>query len=123
VTSCEYYAITPGHEAAFTVDVSSVLFGPGLLKGVGEHARALAMKRTALFTDKRVGRLAHAADAVQSLRAAGLDVVIYDECRVEPTDRSFLSAARFAADGRFDGYISNLWYYNRAIGVWQEHFS
>lgn len=106
MTSRDYYAITPGHEAAFTVDVSSVLFGPGLLQEVGEHARALAMKRTALFTDGRVGRLAHTADAVQSLRAAGLDVVIYDECRVEPTDQSFLSAARFAKEGQFDSYIS-----------------
>jgi len=106
MTSGEYYAITPGHETAFTVDVSSVLFGPGLLREVGGHARALAMKRTAVFTDKRVGRLPHAADAVQSLREAGVDVVIYDECRVEPTDQSFMSAARFAVEGKFDSYIS-----------------
>ena len=41
-----------------------------------------------------------------SLRAAGLDVAIYDEVQVEPTDQSFLAAAKFAAEGRFDGYVS-----------------
>jgi len=41
-----------------------------------------------------------------ALDAAGLDVVIYDEVKVEPTDRSFLAAAKFAAEGKFDGYVS-----------------
>jgi len=41
-----------------------------------------------------------------SLRGAGLDVAIFDESRVEPTDQSFLAAARFAAEGGFDGYVS-----------------
>ena len=40
------------------------------------------------------------------MRAAGLDVVVYDEVHVEPTDVSFRAAAAFARDGRFDGYLS-----------------
>jgi alcohol dehydrogenase class IV len=32
--------------------------------------------------------------------------VVYAECRIEPTDASLLAAARFAAEGKFDGYIS-----------------
>jgi hydroxyacid-oxoacid transhydrogenase len=106
MSCCHYYAITEGHESAFAVDISSIVFGPGVLKETGDHARALGMKRAALFTDKRVGALACVADALASVRAAGIDVVIYDECKVEPTDASFLAASLFAAEGRFDGYVS-----------------
>lgn len=103
---CHYYAITEGHESAFAVDISSIVFGPGALKEAGEHARALGMKRAALFTDRRVGALPHVADALASLRSAGVDVAVYDEVKVEPTDESFRAASRFAAEGRFDGYVS-----------------
>ncbi|MGC2518329.1 MAG: hydroxyacid-oxoacid transhydrogenase [Burkholderiales bacterium] len=106
MTCCHYYAITEGHESAYAVDISSIVFGPGVLKEVGEHARALGMKRAALFTDKRVGALECVADALASLRAAGIDVVLYDECRVEPTDASFRAATLFAAHEKFDGYVS-----------------
>jgi hydroxyacid-oxoacid transhydrogenase len=103
---CHYYAITEGHESAFAVDISSIVFGPGVLKEAGEHAKTLGMKRAALFTDKRVGTLAHVADTLASLRAAGVDAAVYDEVKVEPTDASFRAAALFAAEGRFDGYVS-----------------
>src|SRR6266571_2694289 len=106
MTCCHYYAIAEGHESAFSVDISSIVFGPGVLKEAGEHARALGMRRAALFTDERVGALECVADALASLRAAGVDVEIYDEVRVEPTDASFLAASLFATGGRFDGFVS-----------------
>jgi alcohol dehydrogenase class IV len=106
MSCCHYYAISEGHESAFSVDISSIVFGPGVLSEAGEHARALGMKRAALFTDKRVGALQGVAECLASLRAAGVDVAIYDEVKVEPTNESFRAATRFAADGRFDGYVS-----------------
>jgi alcohol dehydrogenase class IV len=60
----------------------------------------------ALFTDRAVARLEHAARVKESLSAAGLDFAVYDEVKVEPTDKSFLAAAQFAREGRFDGYLS-----------------
>jgi hydroxyacid-oxoacid transhydrogenase len=106
MTCCHYYAITEGQESAFSVDISSIVFGPGVLKEAGEQARALGVKRAALFTDKRVGALECVADALASLRAVGIDVEIYDDAKVEPTDKSFLAASLFASEGRFDGYVS-----------------
>jgi alcohol dehydrogenase class IV len=44
--------------------------------------------------------------ARRSLAAAGVDVAVYDGVKVEPTDASFLAAADFAREGRFDGYVS-----------------
>ena len=43
---------------------------------------------------------------MSSLRSAGIETVVYDEVRVEPTDASFQQATRFAERGHFDGYIS-----------------
>jgi alcohol dehydrogenase class IV len=103
---CHYYALADGKESAFSVDISSIVFGPGVLAELGEHAKALGMTRVALFTDKRVGLLPFFASARDSLRRAGLTVAVFDEVKVEPTDKSFLEAARFAANGSFDGYVS-----------------
>lgn len=103
---CHYFAPTDAGDSAFSVDVSSIVFGPGVLGELGDHARSLGMTRVALFTDTTVGGLAFAALARRSLDAAGVDVAVYDEVRVEPTDESFLAAARFATEGRFDGYVS-----------------
>jgi len=44
MTCCHYYAISEGHESAFSVDLSSIVFGPGVLKEAGEHARALGVE-------------------------------------------------------------------------------
>jgi alcohol dehydrogenase class IV len=41
-----------------------------------------------------------------SLAAAKVDCAIYDEVVIEPNDASFRHAARFAAEGRFDGFVS-----------------
>jgi hydroxyacid-oxoacid transhydrogenase len=102
----QYFAHTEGGDTAFAVDASHLLFGPGVLKEAGDHARALGMKRLALFTDKDVAKLPFMATVVASLREAGVDFAVYDEVAVEPTDVSFKAAARFAAEGRFDGFLS-----------------
>ena len=102
----QYFAPTEGGDTAFSVDISSITFGPGVLREAGEHAKALGLKRVALFTDRRISALPFYAVLRDALRSAGIDVVTYDDVQVEPTDQSFLAAARFAAEGKFDGYLS-----------------
>jgi alcohol dehydrogenase class IV len=106
MTCCHGYALTDGQESAFSVDVSAITFGPGVLFEAGEHLRALGCRRVALFTDATVARLPPVEAALASVRAAGLDVALYDEVHVEPTDGSFRAAASFARAGAFDGYLS-----------------
>lgn len=100
------YPIDPNGEVGFTVEAARMKFGPGMLAELGGDAQALGMRRVALFTDPRVAATAPFAAGLASLKAAGLDVVVFDACRVEPTSASFLEAAAFAADGDFDGYVS-----------------
>ena len=103
---CHYYAPSEGGDEAFSVDSSAITFGPGVLAEAGDHARALGITRIALMTDRGLSQTPHVETVRASLRAAGLDVAVYDETRVEPTDESFEAATRFAAEGAFDGFIS-----------------
>lgn len=103
---CHGYALVPGGESAFSIDPTSLVFGRGALGELGHHAASVGARRVALFTDVRVRATPSFAAAAESLRAAGVDTVVYDEVRVEPTDASFREAAAFAREGRFDGYVS-----------------
>lgn len=103
---CHYHPVGEGCDSAFTVDTSRITFGRGCLSEVGDRARALGMKRVALFSDARVSRLPHFQKVHQSLLAAGLDVIVFTDVHVEPTDQSFQDAARFASEARPDGYVS-----------------
>ena len=79
---------------------------PASSSEAGEQARELGLRRVGLFTDPRLAHGEHVAKVKASLAAAGVDVAVYDEVQIEPTDRSFQDATRFAADGRFDGFVS-----------------
>ncbi|MEO8705091.1 MAG: hydroxyacid-oxoacid transhydrogenase [Kofleriaceae bacterium] len=106
MTCGQLAAIEAGCDGAFTVDASRVTFGRGALAEVGDRARAAGMQRVALFTDRAIAALPWFAETRGSLVAAGLDVVVFDEVAIEPTDASFEQAARFARDARVDGYVS-----------------
>ncbi len=102
--SCAHAIIQ--NETAFAIDASRIVFGEGALDELGAHAASLGAKRIALFTDARVGALEHVSRARKSLQNANIDFEVYDAVHVEPTDASFIAAARFAKEGRFDGYVS-----------------
>ena len=103
---CHYFAPSEGGDDAFSVDVSAITFGSGVLAEAGDHAKTQGIRRIALMTDKGLAATGHPAAVESSLKAAGIDVAVYDEVRVEPTDDSFMAATRFAQEGDFDGFIS-----------------
>ncbi len=100
------FALVEGSDRGFTVGMPTFTFGAGVLAEAGDNARDLGMRRIALFTDRRLAGGEHVAKVRSSLSAAGVDVAVYDAAKIEPDDASFQDAARFAADGRFDGYVS-----------------
>ncbi len=93
-------------ETAFTMDTSSIKFGPGSTREVGFEIARLGAKRVAVVTDPRMAQLQPVAVVLESLRAEGIDAVLFDEVEVEPTDESFKAAIEFATDGDFDGFVS-----------------
>lgn len=106
--SCAHaYLPTEGCEGSFTIEASQITFGRGAIVELGHVARSLDVgRRVALFTDQQVSRLPILAAAQQALAGAGLDVVVFDEVAIEPTDASFLAAARFAREAQADVYVS-----------------
>jgi hydroxyacid-oxoacid transhydrogenase len=99
-------AIAAGCDRNFTVDASRVTFGPDGLSEVGARVAAYGARRIALFTDARVRRLPWFVEVERSLRAAAIDVAIFDEVAIEPTDASVAAAIEFARDAAVDGYLS-----------------
>ena len=83
-----------------------IKFGAGATRELGFELRALGVKRALLVTDPVMATLEPVAVALASLRAAGIDVVVYDQTRVEPSDASFKDAIQTAVAGRFDGFAA-----------------
>jgi alcohol dehydrogenase class IV len=94
------------HETVLEIEAPRVKFGRGAIEELGAEAAALGLRRVALFTDARLGRLPFVARARGSLEAAGVEVAFFDDVRIEPTAGSFRAAAAFARDARVDGYVS-----------------
>src|SRR6187549_3801547 len=100
------FALVEGSDRGFTVGMPTFTFGAGVLAEAGDHARELGLARVALFTDPRLASGEYVRTVRASLNSAGVESTVYGNVAIEPTDASFQEAARFAAEGRFDGYVS-----------------
>ncbi|MFW9786712.1 MAG: hydroxyacid-oxoacid transhydrogenase [Candidatus Thorarchaeota archaeon] len=92
-------------ETAFTMDSSSIKFGPGVTKEVGYDMKKLGSSRILVVTDSNLTESEPVKVAIESLRNEGLEAVLFDRTRVEPTDGSFRDVIKFAAKGNFDGFL------------------
>jgi hydroxyacid-oxoacid transhydrogenase len=93
-------------ETAFTMDTSSIKYGSGVTCEVGHDMLRLGGRRVMVVTDPYLSDSEPVAVTLEALRGAGLDAVLFDQVRVEPTDVSLQEAIRFAVDGRFSGYVA-----------------
>ena len=94
------------HETGFTMDTSSIKFGPGMTREIGADAVRLGCRRVMVVTDARLASLPPVVIAMASLADAGVEAVMFDRVRTEPTDESFAEAIAFAQRGQFDGYVA-----------------
>lgn len=93
-------------ETAFTVDTSSIKYGPGVTREVGYDMKKFGAKRVMVVTDPNLANSEPVSIALESLQSDEIDAVLFDQTRVEPTDVSFKEAIRFATEGGFDGYVA-----------------
>ena len=93
-------------ETIFTMDAASIKFGPGSTAEVGEDMANFGCKRVMVCTDPRVARLEPVQITMNALEKAGVDAVLFDKSRTEPTDISMREAIDFAKDGNFDGFVA-----------------
>lgn len=93
-------------ETSFTIDTSSIKYGPGVTREVGFEMRRLEARRVMVLTDPRMVGSDPVKTTLDSLSDEKIDAVLYDRVEIEPTDVSFKEAIAFATDGEFDGYVA-----------------
>ena len=93
-------------ETVFTIEATPVKFGPGASGDAGWELKRLGVKRAMLVTDPGVAALGHPDRIRKLIEAEGIEVVVYDRSRVEPTIHSFQHAADFAVEHGVDGFVS-----------------
>ena len=93
-------------EYAFEMAASSVRFGAGVTREVGQDLIDLGVRRALVVTDPRLARLTPVRVVLESLDEAGVAATLYDRVRVEPTDVSFKEAIAFANALDIDGIVA-----------------
>lgn len=96
---------TSHNETAFTIDTSSIKFGPGITSEAGYELARLGAKRVLVVTDPQLVDSQAVRTAVDSLKQANVDFAVFDQVSVEPTDASLRIAIDFAVEGNFDGFL------------------
>ncbi|XP_012578268.1 PREDICTED: hydroxyacid-oxoacid transhydrogenase, mitochondrial isoform X2 [Condylura cristata] len=91
---------------AFEMAVSNIRYGTGVTKEVGMDLGNMGAKNVCLMTDKNLSQLPPVQTVMDSLVKNGIHFKVYDNVRVEPTDRSFMEAIEFAKKGAFDAYVA-----------------
>jgi hydroxyacid-oxoacid transhydrogenase len=93
-------------ETVFTLEATPVKYGAGAVADAGWELRRLGVRRALLVTDPGVAALGIPDRVRASIEAEGIEVVVYDRARVEPTLDSLQHAADFARDAGVDGFVS-----------------
>ncbi len=73
-----------------------VAFGPGTLESLGAEARRLGSNRALIVTDPGIARTGFVQRAVDSLGSAGVEAVVYDKVRENPTTEDVDRCVAFA---------------------------
>src|SRR6266545_6984022 len=94
------------HEIAFEMATSSLRFGAGVTREVRMDLLDLGVRRALVVTDPNLTRLAPVHTVLAALDAAGVEAVLFDRARVEPTDGSFREAIQFAELHPVDGIVA-----------------
>jgi hydroxyacid-oxoacid transhydrogenase len=93
-------------DTIFEMGTSNLRFGPGATHEVGMDLADMGVKRVALFTDRNIADLPPVHKTVESIKTLGVDLVLYDDVLVEPTDVSFKAAIAFAEIEKPDAFVA-----------------
>jgi hydroxyacid-oxoacid transhydrogenase len=92
-------------ETVFTLEATPLKYGRGAAADAGWELERRGVGRAMLVSDPGVAGAGITDRVRERIEAAGIETEVWDTARVEPTAASFEEAARFAADGGFDGFV------------------
>jgi hydroxyacid-oxoacid transhydrogenase len=81
-------------------------FGAGATEEIGDDVASLGLKRVLVVTDDGVASTGIPDRAMERIRDRGIEIGVFKEVSVEPTDRSVQNAIAFARDFRPEGYVA-----------------
>ncbi|XP_034831669.1 probable hydroxyacid-oxoacid transhydrogenase, mitochondrial isoform X1 [Maniola hyperantus] len=97
---------TISKDYAFEIKCTTVRYGLGVTKELGQDLVNLGTKNVCVMTDPNVVSLKPMKAVLDSLTRNGVNYKVYDRVKVEPTDSSFKEAIQFAKEGQFDGFVA-----------------
>ncbi|MEP6851930.1 MAG: hydroxyacid-oxoacid transhydrogenase [bacterium] len=94
-------------ETVFTYGAPQLKFGSGASAELGVDLATLEVSRVLLVTDGGLMSTGHPQRLAEQIRGHGIDVVLFDGVRIEPTDASLQAAVEFAREaGPVDGLVA-----------------
>ncbi len=93
-------------EIGFQMATSNIRFGPGVTREVGMDLRDMKLGRVLVVIDPGLRDLPPVTVALQAMEDEGIAFSVFDQVRVEPTDRSIQEAIGAAQADRYDGFVA-----------------
>ena len=93
-------------DTIFEMGTSNLRFGNGSTREVGMDLAELGAKRVLVMTDQNIRDLGPVQTALQAISAEGIEAIVYDTARVEPTDISFKQAIVAAREEKPDAFVA-----------------
>ena len=93
-------------DTAFEMAASAVRYGAGVTREVGMDAVDRGLHRVMVLTDPLLRVHAAVETVLESLRENGVDALVYDRVRIEPSDASFRDAIDVASRESCDGFVA-----------------
>ncbi|MGH3458854.1 hydroxyacid-oxoacid transhydrogenase [Aeromicrobium sp.] len=98
----------PEHpETVFTYGAPGLKFGVGARHELAFDLAQLGARRVLVVTDPGVAATGAPGEIADAMRADGVEAVVFDRSRVEPTDASMIEAIEFArSEGPFEAIVA-----------------
>lgn len=93
-------------DTVFTMRSTPYKFGAGATEEIGSDLAALRLKRVLMVTDAGIVATGLTQRVEELVRGQGIEVGLYPDVRIEPTDTSVKDAIDFAVSFRPDGYLA-----------------
>jgi hydroxyacid-oxoacid transhydrogenase len=95
------------NEQVFTYAAPGLKFGRGASAEIGWDLANLGAKRVLVVTDPGVAAAGHVDRVASAITSTGIEAVVFDRTRVEPTDVSLAEAVAFGrTEGPFDAIVA-----------------
>ncbi|XP_057189457.1 hydroxyacid-oxoacid transhydrogenase, mitochondrial isoform X1 [Triplophysa rosa] len=106
VSAGEHHTCDRKTDYAFEMACSNIRYGAGVTREIGMDLQNMGARNVCLMTDRNLARLPPVVAVLDSMTTLGVKYQIFEDVRVEPTDKSFKEAIAFAKKGHFDAYVA-----------------